>query len=148
METYSLSESQRERAKALHERVDAGEITSPTEFIDKWQPRHKVTDYDSELVPYPKVTEFIDPSKIAGTTQTSLSRFNSAKIKTHLARFYHGEFERQRTYPPVLQKIDDKFYVMNDGLHRCLTAKALGISELYVEYSIPPEEALVSPDEK
>jgi hypothetical protein len=147
METYSLSESQRERAKTLYEQVDAGEITSPTEFVDEWQPRHKVTDYDPELVPYPEATEFIDPSKIAGTTKTNLSRFSSGRIKTHLARFYHGEFERQRRCPPRLQKIEGQFYVTSDGIHRSLTAKALGISELYVKYSIPPKEVLVSPEE-
>ncbi|MCF2165401.1 hypothetical protein KVP04_00425 [Halobacterium salinarum] len=149
METYSLTDGQRELARKLHKQVGEGKITSPSEFLDGWTSRHLIPDVnpESDIVPYPERTEFIDPSKIAGTTKTNVNRFNRGRIQTHLARFHNGEFRREVPAPPRLQKIEDKYYVTSDGLHRSMVAKALDLEEIYAVYSIPPNSILVPPED-
>jgi hypothetical protein len=144
MQTYSLTDSQREQAKELYYQVDEGKIASPTELVDEWNlpPRIPEVDTDSDCLPFPEETEFINPSNIAGTFESNINRFNTGRIKNHLARFHNEEFWRDDPAPPRLQKIDGKYYVTSDGLHRSLTAKALDLHEVKTVYSIPPDEIL------
>lgn len=44
-----------------------------------------------------------------------------------------GEYDLRRLYPPVLQKREERYFVLNDGIHRSIAAKAVGLDELYVE---------------
>lgn len=53
-----------------------------------------------------------------------------------------GDFEVQNSYPPVLQRRGDCFYVSTDGYHRSMVAKAIGLDELYVEYTVVPPNLL------
>ncbi|GGL67257.1 hypothetical protein [Halocalculus aciditolerans] len=147
METYSLTDPQRDRAKELYHKVDDGEISASTELVNEWKTPPRIPDpklgSDSDYLPYPEETEFINPSNIAGTFESNINRFNSGRIKSHLARFHNDEFWREDPAPPRLQKIDNEYYVTSDGIHRSLTAKALALPELKCIYSIPPEEVLV-----
>jgi len=145
METYSLTEDQRQQAKDLYHRVDSGEISSPTDFVSEWTKPDLVPEYSPDRGPYPEHYGFIDPTKIKGTYPETIHRFEPGRIKTHLARFYRGKFQRQHTAPPKLQKIQGEYYVTDDGVHRSLTARGLGLNELYVYYTVPPGDLLKEP---
>ena len=152
METYTLTDPQRDRARDLYHKVDDGKISTPTELVNEWKTPSRITDpkldSDSDYLPYPEKTEFINPSNITGTFESNINRFNPGRIKSHLARFHNGEFRRDDPAPPRLQKIGNEYYVTSDGIHRSLTAKALDLPELKCIYSIPPEEILVHREDR
>ncbi|WP_238392250.1 hypothetical protein [Halorussus amylolyticus] len=54
------------------------------------------------------------------------------------------DFEIQNTVPPMLQRRGGGFYVMDDGHHRGIVARAIGLDELYVDYEVVPPELIMS----
>jgi len=64
------------------------------------------------------------------------------RLKGVLTYLLRGEFEVQNSYPPMLQKRGSQFYVTDDGNHRSMVAKAIGLERLYVSYSEVPLDLL------
>ena len=138
-ETLSLTPEQRQRAKELLKRADNGEVKSPTDIVDSWEEPDTTIDRERKEGIFPKYEGLINPDAIVGSDGFS-HRLEQHRLKKVLAHMLKGNFEVQNSHPPVLQKREGRFYVTSDGHHRSMVAKAIGLEELYVEYSeVPPE---------
>lgn len=142
MPTISLDDDQRKLAIELHQSLSNDEIQSPDDFLDTWKtPDYSVrfSEIDGSLDLY---EDYVSPEDIKGPAGQDTQRLEPGKLMNKLKWMVEGDFEEERMYPPMLQKRGEDYYVTNDGLHRCLAAKALDLDRLYVEYEEIPEEAL------
>lgn len=139
MDYLELTDEQRERAIEIYKRIKSGAVQSPTDVVDSWEtPETVVADSESDE-PFPRHEEFIDPSKIAGTFPSTIHRLETGRLQTVLVWMVEDRFETKNLCPPMVRKQQDRYYVTDDGHHRCLAAKAVGLDEFYVEYSeVPP----------
>lgn len=140
-ETLTLTPAQEERAKNLLSRTLEGDIQSPTDVVDSWDNPNSSIDRDQKEDTLPQYEGFVTPSAIAGPLG-SPSWFKLHSIKGVLACMIEGDFEVRNMAPPSLQKRGDRFYVTNDGHHRSMVARAIGLDELYAHYTIVPPEHL------
>lgn len=142
MDTVSLSEVQRARAKNIKKRLSENEIRSPTDVVDDWQPPNYSINWSQKESLFPQYEGFISTSKIKGTLEDSINRLNTNRLENILELMLNGEFEKQNKYPPDLQKRGEYYYVAEDGHHRCMAAKAVGLDQLYAEYEVVPPNLL------
>lgn len=142
MATISLTEEQEGRARQIYQRLRTGGITRPQEIVEWTTPTKKI-DYQRKEKQFDRCRGFIDPENIVGPTEAA-ERLEKNKLQNVLVRLIERQFEIQNIYPSVLQKRNEKYYVMTDGLHRCLAAKALGLDRFYVEYEVVPSQLLVN----
>lgn len=142
MDYLELNEEQQDRAIEIYNRIEDGEVQSPTDVVESWETPEVVVDDSEYDGMYPRDEDFISPKKIAGTFSSSIHRVETGRLQTILKWMVEGEFQTQHMCPPMVQKIDGRYYVTDDGLHRCMVAKAVGLDELYVEYSVVPPELL------
>jgi len=140
-ETLSLTPQQRERAKEILKQTVNGEVESPVDIVDSWEEPDTTIDRERKEKMFPKREGFIPPEAIAGSVAAS-NRLEQGRIKKVLAHMLKDNFEVQNSYPPVLQKREDRFYVTSDGHHRCMVAKTIGLEELYTEYTEVPTHLL------
>ena len=138
-ETLTLTPEQTHRAVKLLKRIDDGDIRSPTDVVDSWHDPKTSINRDQKEGTYPRYEGFVSPDAIAGSVGLS-NRLEDSRIKGVLVNMLEDNFELQNSAPPVLQKRKGRYYVTSDGHHRCMVARAIGLDELYAEYSeVPPE---------
>lgn len=138
-ETLTLTPEQTQRAVELLKRTNDGEVNSPTDVVDSWHDPKTSINRNLKEGTYPRYEEFVSPDAIAGSAGFS-NRVEENRIKSVLVNMIENNFEVQNSAPPVLQKRKGRYYVTSDGHHRCMVAKAIGLDELYAEYSeVPPE---------
>jgi hypothetical protein len=138
-ETLTLTPEQTHRAVKLLKRTDDGEVQSPTDVVESWHKPRTSINGDAEERTYPRSEDFVSPDAIAGSAALP-NRLEENRIKAVLVCMLEDNFEVKNSAPPVLQKRKGRYYVTSDGHHRCLVARALGLDELYAEYSeVPPE---------
>jgi hypothetical protein len=142
MDSLELNEEQRDRAIEIYRRIEAGEVQSPTDIVESWETPEEVVDYSEYDGTFPRDEDFISPKKIAGTLPSTINRVETGRLQTILKWMVEGDFQTQHMCPPVVQQRDNRYYVTSDGHHRCMVAKAVGLDELYVEYSVVPPELL------
>jgi hypothetical protein len=142
MDYLELDDEQRDRAIEIYKRVVDGEVQSPTDVVDSWETPERVIDDDEHDGTFPSHENFIAPENIVGTFSSTIHRVETGRLQTILKWMVEGEFETQHWCPPVVQKREDRYYVTSDGHHRCMAAKAVGLDELYVEYTVVPPELL------
>lgn len=138
-ETISLTKEQRERARRLLKQTVDGDVETPTDVVDSWE--EPATTKKQNECQSPQHEGFISPSAIAGSVEFS-NRLEKHRLKKILAYLLKGNFELRNSYPPVLEKREDRFYVTTDGHHRCMVAKGIGLERLYVEYTEVPRDLL------
>lgn len=138
-ETLTLTSEQEQRAAELLKRTDNGEVDSPTDIVDSWHDPKTSINRDQKEGTYPRYEDYVSPEAIAGSVGLS-NRLEKNRIKGVLVNMLEDNFEVQNSAPPVLQKRKGRYYVTSDGHHRCMVARAIGLDELYAEYSeVPPE---------
>lgn len=142
MDYLELDEEQRDRAIEIYKRIEDGKVRSPTDVVESWETPKVVVDDSEYDGTFPRDEDFISPAKIAGTFHSTIHRVETGRLQTILKWMVEGEFQTQHMCPPVVQKREDRYYVTADGHHRCMVAKAVGLDELYVEYSVVPLELL------
>ncbi|WP_136690047.1 hypothetical protein [Halorhabdus amylolytica] len=141
MQTISLTDGQEERAREIYHRIQDGGITHPTDIVE-WQEPTKSINYQEKESTLPRYEGFIDPADIKGAIG-STDRLERNRLSAALVRLIQGDFEVKNSYPPVLRKLGDNYYVTTDGRHRCIAAKAVALEEFYVEYEEVPDRLLV-----
>ncbi|UHQ98029.1 hypothetical protein HYG81_20630 (plasmid) [Natrinema zhouii] len=144
-ETLSLTPEQTAHARQLLKRTVDGEVESPTDIVDSWEEPTGTIDWERKEDLFPEEESFITLSAIADSV-SSPSRLEKPRIKKILVCLLEEEFEVQNTAPPKLRKCGDCFYVTDDGHHRSMVARAIGLNELYAKYEIVSPELLIQPD--
>jgi len=138
METISLNDDQRERAVRLLERLAEGEIQHPTDVFDSWALPEDSVNHQQKDEPFPTGRKFVDPSGIEGPGH-DLHRLKPGRLAKVLQWLIEGEYQVKHSVPPIVEKREDRYYVIQDGRHRCIAARAIGFDELYVEFqTVPP----------
>jgi hypothetical protein len=140
-ETLTLTPDQRERAEKLLKRTIDGSVQTPTDVVDSWNDPDSSIDRERKEGTLPHHEGFVSPSAIEGSLGMS-TRLEQGRIKKVLACMLKGEFEVRNLSPPTLQRRGDSFYVTNDGHHRSMVARAIGLEELYAEYTVVPRRFL------
>lgn len=141
-ETLTLTSDQRGRARRLLKRAIDGDVRTPTDVVDSWDDPNSSINRDRKEDDLPHHKGFVPPSAIKGSLGMS-TRLEEGRIKAVLAHMLKGEFEVENSFPPTLQKRGDSFYVTNDGHHRSMVARAIGLDELYAQYTVVPPELLI-----
>jgi len=140
-ETLTLASKQRERAETLLRRTIDGDVQAPTDIVDTWNDPDSSINRNWKEGHLPQYEGFVAPSAIKGSIGMA-DRLETSRIKTVLAYLLKGKFEVQSPWPPTLQQRGNRFYVTNDGHHRSMVARAIGLDELYAEYTVVPPELL------
>lgn len=128
IDELGITERRLEILKILSQ-IKKGEINHPTDLVDEWKPAPERTSIDQTESTY----EYIDLSNVVGACP-DVDRLEQCRIRSILSSIYfrgfdtHGkEFENRPKYIPI----DGELYVLDDGIHRTLVCKALGIEEIY-----------------
>lgn len=139
--TVKLSEGQREKARDLLQQLRSGNVEDPEDVVDDWEyvgeryDYQAITNHALENVEdgFTRYREHIPVSAIAGTTH-SYATVMPHRLEKVLEWLLAGEFQVEAERPPKLDKIEDRYYVSQDGHHRVIAFKVLMLDEIYVEY--------------
>lgn len=140
-EALSLTVEQLRHAKRLYERINDGDIESPSDFVEPWKTPDSNFDERQEEPRPPRQQCFIPPDQIMGTVDDT-DRLETNRINKILATMVNEEYEVQPNFPPLLQRRGDCFYVDGDGHHRSMVAKAIGLEKMYVKCEMVPPALL------
>lgn len=127
-DTLTLSEKQEEKARKIIKTIDLE--SEPSDFISLWEP---TPEKRQELEWKDEGTRYVRVDNIVGTEPFNTNRLVPGRLEDILRKMIEGKFEKEHSLPPVLSKVDGKYYVDADGNHRVLAHKMLGIEKIYAE---------------
>lgn len=126
MSGLTLDAEQRERARDILERVENDEATEPKDLVNEWKPcpRMAISGEATE--------KWVSLSDVVGTDPDLTDSFMKGRIEYVLRLLLENEFQPKYTFdPPHYIEIDGEFYVGNDGNHRTIVCKAVGVERIY-----------------
>lgn len=136
----TLDVEQKARAEKLLRKYQDDGLNAPKDVVDEWRrPQTRKTNHDFDTT---QREEYIDPTEIVGRLGSGATHFEPGKAAKHLSWLYKGEFDRLKSYPPMLEKRPEGYFVTDDGTHRSIAAKGIGLDRLYVEYYSVPSTVL------
>lgn len=131
-ETYNPTDDQREKAKALRNKIKNNEVTVPCDIFpeDEWkEPPSRETYIDDTTGELPEQNNiWIDSTQIRG--YHIVDRLNAARAVKVLNWVIDNEYVPKMPKEvdrPKYQKINDSYYISGDGVHRSLVCKHLEI---------------------
>lgn len=125
--TISLTDEQTHKARELLEVLD--EETVPKDLLSTWTERPETIGCEYEELG----GQYVSTEKIIGTEDHNVDRLVTDRLREIIDILIEGSFEKEHRFPPVLSLIDGNYYVSNDGNHRTIAFKYLGIDEIYAE---------------
>jgi hypothetical protein len=131
MHTIEVNEKQKKQIRRVVDTLAEDADVVPQDFVDNWEPKPLVSN--REIVGHTTTDVRVD--KIVGTTKQNINRLVNKRLFNVLRKIHDGEYTYMPPHdePPHLEKIDGSFYVSNDGIHRVLAHKILGLDEIYAE---------------
>lgn len=138
VKTLSLNSNQRPRAYEILRRLRDEEIEHPLNVLDKWESVEERYDYwanvhdlEGEVT---REKRYVAVPDIVGTLHKDLtdpSKFKARRLEKIVKWLISGCFEKEHHAPPILEQIQDRYYVSANGNHRVIAFKAIGIEEMY-----------------
>lgn len=126
-DTITLTTAQRQNAQDLLTQLT--DDTEPWDLVDEWRERPNTLNHThTELG-----QQYFPVEQIVGTEDHNVTRLVTDRLREIIDILLNNEFEKEHRFPPVLSKIDGEYYVSNDGNHRTLAFKYIGIEEIYAE---------------
>lgn len=125
MSELTLDAEQRKRAEDLLQKVRSGEATEPKDVVDEWKPQPRIVTSGESIL------KWVSLSDVVGTDPDLTDEFMNGRLTFALELLLNGEFQPKYSSPPHYIEIDGEFYVGNDGNHRTLACKAVGVEEIY-----------------
>lgn len=114
-----------------YETRDSG--LTPLDFVDEWaEPPQKFRQnrQADELE-----TRAVSVDAIVGSRHPD--RFIPQRLERVLYKMLHGGWETAHLNPPKLAEVDGTFYVHENGNHRTLAYKSLGIDRMHAAVGLP-----------
>lgn len=127
-EPLTLTPEQRQTAETVLQdlRTDTHQELKPTSFVSKWACSPENTTGEAVTV---KTHVSVDRI-VGGGRQNGLI---PARVERIFYRMVNGGWDTKHEAPPVLAKIDGEYYVTQDGNHRTIVYKLLGIDSMYAD---------------
>lgn len=114
-----------------HETRDSG--LTPRDFVDDWEeaPQEFRRDRSADELG----TRAVSVDEIVGSRHPD--RFIPQRLERVLYKMLHGGWETAHPNPPKLAEVNGAFYVHENGNHRTLAYKALGIDRMHAAVGLP-----------
>lgn len=129
-QAQSFTDDQKDKVREFVELLKDG-ADHPEDVLDSWE---GMPDRDNlEFVEGSSREVFVDPEDVVGTDSLNVDRFRKSRLMKICRLILEDDYSLKPDNPPVLNKIEGKYYVGSDGNHRSMVFKFIGAERMYAE---------------